>query len=86
MFTRIHPQTLRDEITDRVTYEKEVSELTSVSRSEGNDYLKACSKLGELYRLDGRYSDAEALLKSVLESLENSPNQNLEFQMKKWNF
>ena len=79
MFTRIHPQTLRDEITDRVTYEKEVSEFTSVSRSEGNDYLKACSKLGELYRLDGRYSDAEALLKSVLESLENSPNQNLEF-------
>ena len=79
MFTRIHPHTLRDEIIDQVRYEKEVSELTAICQSEAKDYLKACSKLGELYRLDGRYSDAQTLLKTVLERLYESPNQNLEF-------
>lgn len=79
MMTRINPHTLRDEIIDRVSFEKEVSEALSVCQSKENDYLVACSKLGELYRLDTKYKDAENVLKSVLYNLEESPNSRLMF-------
>jgi tetratricopeptide (TPR) repeat protein len=79
MYIKVNPQTLRDEIIDRVIYENEVSEALSRCESKGNDYLEACSKLGELYRIDGKYQEAETLLKSVLQSLAYFPNQKLVF-------
>lgn len=79
MMTRINPHTLRDEIIDRLSFEKEVSETLSVCQSKENDYLVACSKLGELYRLDAKYKDAEIILKSVLYNLEEFPNPRLIF-------
>lgn len=79
MYTKINPQTLREEIIDRPAYEKEVSEALSICQSKVNDYLSACSKLGELYRLDAKYEKAISVLKTVLLSLLDSPNQKLEF-------
>ncbi|MBL7788302.1 MAG: tetratricopeptide repeat protein [Chitinophagales bacterium] len=79
MYTRINPHTLRDEIVDRTTFEKEVSESLSRCQLRKDNHLSYCSKLGELYRLDGNYQAAEDILKSVLLDLEDSSDEKLVF-------
>ena len=78
MFFRNNPNNLRDEIIDRQAYEKELQSCQASCLSKSEDYLSICSKLGELYRIDGQNEEAKRILRSVLTDLGSMPNQKLE--------
>ncbi len=80
MYTRINPHSLREEIIDIRAYENEWQDLETKCRNMKSGDLQSCSKLGELYRLDGRYEKAAEVLHTVLESIKDQSDDELEFQ------
>lgn len=80
MYTRVNPHSLREEIIDTRAYESELQDMETKCSVKWGEDLKSCSKLGELFRLDGRYEKAVEVLQAVLESIKDQSDDELEFQ------
>lgn len=79
MLYTIDISTLREKIIDKTLYHDELKlYLRSISIKDG-DYAHYCSRLGDLYRINGELILAKLYLKNAEEALKYQPNELLSF-------
>jgi tetratricopeptide (TPR) repeat protein len=79
MHYRIDQNTLREKIIDKTLYNDELKlYLRSISIKD-SDYAHYCSRLGDLYRINGELTLAKLYLKNAEEALKYQPNEPLSF-------
>jgi tetratricopeptide (TPR) repeat protein len=79
MYYTIDPNTLREKFLDENTFKENLNLYLKKVNIEDNEYATNCSKLGDLYRINGELELAKLYLKKAQNELKNHPNDALSF-------
>ena len=77
MYYRIDQNTLREKITDKVSYAEEFNLYIKKISIKDTNYVHNCSKLGDLHRINGELNLARFYLNKAEEELRCQPNEDL---------
>ncbi len=79
MFYTIDPNTLREKITNRDLFTEEISLYLKKITLKDSEYAHNCSKLGDLYRINGELDLARFYLNKAEEEMRCHPNEDLSY-------